>query len=342
MSADAGVADMRPAPVPGPRHRNHGVFELGRSVGQAVANVGELAITLAYEARFARRRVKNAYPTPTPWPAHHGVDAVWPMIGETTKCEHSGGNCADSAREEYDADQDTGSRSVAAASANPSRVTLPRKAAVRWHAKQVHGGPRPAQLNVGLGRLRFASSSESPDRDAARCLRDPTRELFGAIRCPRMPTNRQDLGAKGERAVAEHVACPRCNRLRHLSRLPPNFQCADLICRFCGFLAQVKATTLPDGSTDLPKRVLGAAWGPQHEQIIAGIYHGLYIAGFSTKGRLASIDYVPSHILRNCPEVFEPRNPLSLTAKRAGWRGFNYNLDKLPAVGILRVYPAER
>jgi hypothetical protein len=155
-----------------------------------------------------------------------------------------------------------------------------------------------------------------------------------------MPTARQSLGARGEKAVAEHVPCPRCNRPRHLARLPVNFQCADLICKFCGYLAQVKSTTLEDGAAGLPKRILGAAWGPQHDQIVAGIFHGLFIAGYSPAGHLVRIDYIPAHILQTCPEVFQPRNPLRSTAKRAGWRGFNYNLEAIPTVGIKQVYPA--
>jgi type II restriction enzyme len=110
-----------------------------------------------------------------------------------------------------------------------------------------------------------------------------------------------------------------------------------LICKFCGYLAQVKAVTL--SGEDLPKKVLGGAWAPQHEQIIAGIYHGLFIAGFSPSGRLVRIDYVPAHVLQTTPELFEPRTPLSQTAKRAGWRGFYYNLNKLPPVGRAQVYP---
>lgn len=153
-----------------------------------------------------------------------------------------------------------------------------------------------------------------------------------------MPTAKQKLGEKGERAVREKVPCPRCNRPRHLSRLPVNFQCADVICRFCGYLAQVKAVTLQEGSTELPNRILGAAWGPQQEQIVADIYHGLYVAGFTKSGRLVRIDYVPAHILRVTPEVFEPREPLKETAKRAGWQGFNYNLTKLPQIGIQTVF----
>lgn len=117
-----------------------------------------------------------------------------------------------------------------------------------------------------------------------------------------------------------------------------NFQCADLICKFCGFLAQVKATTSIDGA--LPAKLLGGAWRPQHEQILAGIFQPLYVAVFSPTGRLTSIHYVPAHILQSVPTVFEPRNPLRSTAKRAGWTGFNYNLSKLPPIGVQEVFRA--
>lgn len=157
------------------------------------------------------------------------------------------------------------------------------------------------------------------------------------LSCVLMATDRQALGASGEKAVAARVACPVCNRLRHLSRLPANFQCADLICRFCGYLAQVKAWTAQDDRQELPTRILGAAWRPQHEQILAGIFHGLYLVGFTKTRRLIRIDYVPAHVLQVTPSVFEPRAPLSATAKRAGWTGFYYNLSKVPVIGIERV-----
>src|SRR4051812_14615289 len=137
-------------------------------------------------------------------------------------------------------------------------------------------------------------------------------------------TARQDLGKKGEEAVRRNVACPRCRKQKTLTALPVNFQCADLICKFCGFLAQVKATTL--ATDQLPDRILDAAWGPQHEQILAGIFQPLFIAGFDRRGVLVRIDFVPAHILQASPSAFEPRQPLSPSARRAGWQGFVYNL----------------
>ena len=153
---------------------------------------------------------------------------------------------------------------------------------------------------------------------------------------PRTP--KQEIGYQGESEVRQRVPCPRCRRPRHLTPLGPNFQCADLICKFCGYLAQVKSITVPGDS--LPDRILGAAWGPQHEQIVAGIYQPLSIAAFSPLGLLKWIDFVPAHILQACPTVFEPRKPLSASARRAGWQGFYYNLTQLPQVGIKRVFDA--
>jgi hypothetical protein len=153
-----------------------------------------------------------------------------------------------------------------------------------------------------------------------------------------MPTARQELGDRGEKMVCKHALCPRCNRGRQFRQLPTNFECADLICKFCGFLAQVKATRLK-GET-LPDRIMSGAWGPQQARILAGIYNGLYLTGFKPNGRkLIRIDYVPPHVLEATPQVFEPRKPLSATAKRAGWTGYTLNVGKLPAVGIQPVFP---
>jgi type II restriction enzyme len=152
------------------------------------------------------------------------------------------------------------------------------------------------------------------------------------------PTPKQALGRKGELAVRDFVPCPRCGRARHLTPLATNFQCADLICKFCGFLAQVKSVTLV--GNDLPDRILGAAWEPQHDQIIAGIFQPLFVCGFAKSGNLVSIDCVPAHILQAVPDVFEPRNPLGANARRAGWTGFYYNLSRLPRIGIKRVHIA--
>lgn len=153
-----------------------------------------------------------------------------------------------------------------------------------------------------------------------------------------VPTAKQELGKRGEKAVCVQVACPRCGREKQLRPLPPNFECVDVICKFCGFLAQVKATsrTSADGP---PATVLGGAWQPQHDRVIAGIFHPLYVVSY-TGASLNRIDYVPSHMLSAYPSVFKPRAKLRESAKRAGWQGFLYDLRELPTIAIQQVYPA--
>jgi hypothetical protein len=77
-----------------------------------------------------------------------------------------------------------------------------------------------------------------------------------------MPTERQLLGSFGERRVVHECLCPRCKRSRTLVKLPNNFKCADVICDFCGYLAQVKTVRVRNVES-VPNAVLGAAWGPQ-------------------------------------------------------------------------------
>lgn len=123
----------------------------------------------------------------------------------------------------------------------------------------------------------------------------------------------------GESLVAKTCACPSCKHINSLRMLPKNFKCADLICDFCGYLAQVKSANVNDVST-LPNSILGAAWGPQKERMDAGIYFPLFVV---LKNKLASehaIYFLPADL--QLPEIFVPRKPLSSNAKRAGWQGY--------------------
>ena len=139
-----------------------------------------------------------------------------------------------------------------------------------------------------------------------------------------MATPKQEIGELGERLVAQHCSCPKCKQRRTLKRLTTNFKCADIICDFCGYLAQVKASTSKDGKTP-PKRLLGAAWGPQRQRMDAGIYFPLFLVLVTPKQDRFSIHYLSADLQEE--ELFTARTPLRETAKRAGWQGFHYNLE---------------
>jgi type II restriction enzyme len=141
-----------------------------------------------------------------------------------------------------------------------------------------------------------------------------------------MATSRQELGDYGEKLVRNKISCPKCKaKGKTLRQLPTNFTCADLICDFCGYLAQVKSATVAD-LTVLPKQILGAAWKPQSERMQSGIYFPLFIVLVTKTSKKYAIYYLPADL--QTEEMFVPRNPLASTAKRAGWQGYLIDLSK--------------
>ncbi|GAA4748650.1 hypothetical protein GCM10023264_13480 [Sphingomonas daechungensis] len=139
----------------------------------------------------------------------------------------------------------------------------------------------------------------------------------------RVATDKQDLGELGEKLVAATCDCPQCKRTKTLKRLPTNFRCADLICDFCGYLAQVKATRVDDVDRK-PDTILGAAWAPQKERMDSGIYFPLFIVAVGKTDKRKAIYYLSADL--QDASIFDARNPLSATARRAGWQGFLYRL----------------
>ena len=137
-----------------------------------------------------------------------------------------------------------------------------------------------------------------------------------------MPSNKQKLGEKGENLVTKKCHCPRCKRPKTLRRLRANFKCADIICDFCGYLAQVK--TMPRYTESLPDSLLSASWKVQKARIDAGIYIPLFLV--QVEGKRIRIAYLAADL--QVEEMFSPRKPLSSTAKRSGWQGFVYNFDE--------------
>jgi hypothetical protein len=153
-----------------------------------------------------------------------------------------------------------------------------------------------------------------------RTIARSTRADYG----PTVPrTSRQILGEYGE-SVVVRLPCPRCKRERTLRRLPVNFRCADIICDFCGYVAQVKTTERADVDT-LPRSLMGSAWVPQKERMDAGIYFPLFIVVANPDRSTHAIYYLPADLQQ--PQMFQQRQPLRPTARRAGWVGYTIRLD---------------
>ena len=138
-----------------------------------------------------------------------------------------------------------------------------------------------------------------------------------------MATSKQKLGDFGELLIQKNCSCPKCKKQKTLKKLPPNFKCADIICDFCGFVAQVKTSTVKDINS-IPNKIPGAAWAPQRDRMEAGIYTPLYLVLYCNNTETHSAFYLSADL--QMQDMFEPRKPLSSSAKRAGWQGFHINL----------------
>jgi hypothetical protein len=132
-----------------------------------------------------------------------------------------------------------------------------------------------------------------------------------------MKTEKQKLGDWGEKLICKKFYCFKCKKKNSLKQLPTNFKCADLICDFCGYVAQVKTKNTKDISR-IPNKILGAAWGPQKDRMDSGIFIPLFIVLKCDKS--FSVFYLPADL--QTEKLFHKRKPLSENARRAGWQGF--------------------
>lgn len=121
------------------------------------------------------------------------------------------------------------------------------------------------------------------------------------------------------RSASVHVV----SEVAHSLGCPTTSKCADVICDFCGYLAQVKAARVSNIET-IPNAVLGAAWGPQKDRMTSAVYFPLFLVLVATTRARYSIFYLSADL--QLPNMFKPRSPLSAKARPAGWQGFIYNL----------------
>lgn len=138
-----------------------------------------------------------------------------------------------------------------------------------------------------------------------------------------MATRLQNIGDKGEKFIIKKMSCLKCKREGTLKQLPTNFKCVDLICDFCGHTSQVK--TFTNDKPGLPKLIQGAAWKPQKERMDAGVYHSIWVVRADKNCKCCEAWLISSEV--QDPNMFIKRKKLSETAKRAGWQGYNIDVE---------------
>ncbi|MGH7196233.1 MAG: DpnI domain-containing protein [Candidatus Saccharimonadales bacterium] len=132
----------------------------------------------------------------------------------------------------------------------------------------------------------------------------------------------KQFGDEGEKEVVELVPCPNCRK--ELMLLPPNYPMCDVQCSSCNFRAQIKTSRAKPRA-----EIFGAGWDVTDKVLKSGYLMPSLIVNFKwddASGEHQEIRFYPF-----VPKTNLKKRQLSLTARRASYKMFNYiGLDKLP------------
>ena len=131
--------------------------------------------------------------------------------------------------------------------------------------------------------------------------------------------------------VAREMFCANCGSPT-LSQLPNNSPVADFACPVCSEQYEVKSkrglslgTSIANGAYDAKIARLTSATNP----------HLMLLNYDRTAREVRNVCIVPKHFF--VPEIVQARPPLAPTARRAGWRGSNILIGKVPDAGRIFV-----
>jgi hypothetical protein len=126
--------------------------------------------------------------------------------------------------------------------------------------------------------------------------------------------------------VRDNMFCPACSAIA-INKLPNNARVADFSCGGCNEQFELKSQRSRFG-----RKVLDGAFKSMTERLAANDNPSLLLMRYD-RSVLAVTDLivVPKHFFT--PQIIEPRKPLALTARRAGWQGCNILLDGIPETG---------
>lgn len=123
---------------------------------------------------------------------------------------------------------------------------------------------------------------------------------------------------------AASLYCPACDS-RRIDALPSGTHAADFACPNCDSRFQLKSKSSAFGN-----RVIDGAYVAMHRAIISDESPNLFLLHYQLpKLTVENVLLIPHFVFTL--SLLEKRKPLSPTARRAGWVGCNFLLDRIPA-----------
>ncbi|MBI3020865.1 MAG: restriction endonuclease [Candidatus Omnitrophica bacterium] len=126
--------------------------------------------------------------------------------------------------------------------------------------------------------------------------------------------------------AANNLYCPACPS-NHVVREPNNREAVDFVCPDCHAPFQLKASR-----NSIGRKITDAAYETMKRAVLSDRSPNLLIMHYGIDAlKIFDVLVVPKHFLSL--SAVEPRKPLALTARRAGWIGCNIVLDNVPPDG---------
>jgi type II restriction enzyme len=120
-----------------------------------------------------------------------------------------------------------------------------------------------------------------------------------------------------------NLYCPACNS-GNINALPTGTRASDFACPLCDSQFQLKSK-----SSQLGNRIVDGAYSAMRDAIKGDRTPNLFLLHYQLPQRVVQNLLLIPHFAFSL-SLLEKRKPLSSTARRAGWVGCNFLLDRIP------------
>ncbi|MDP2153749.1 MAG: DpnI domain-containing protein [Methylotenera sp.] len=129
--------------------------------------------------------------------------------------------------------------------------------------------------------------------------------------------------------LADFGYCPTCGN--DLKSAKANSKVFDFECVPCAHEFELKSKR----AVKTVSKICDGAYSAMMQRIIEPNSPNFFFLGYDASFSVTNLLAVPNYFFQ--PSVIEKRNPLSSTAKRAGWVGCNILLDQIPEIGKIKL-----
>ena len=142
-------------------------------------------------------------------------------------------------------------------------------------------------------------------------------------------SNSQKIRVMSEFWALTNLFCPCCGN-SHVNKVKNNSPVADIFCRNCGEIFELKSKRNCIGS-----KIVDGAYRTMIERINSNVNPHLLVMNYSAYFSVKNLVFIPKFFFT--ADVIERRKPLSANARRAGWIGCNILYKKIPDQGRIEI-----